>query len=250
MLNGGEIIQLKGRYFLFCGFKKNLVMRDIHSHINEEYYIISKLLNNEKMLQGALNAMLFQSVKLLELNDNLELDLDSSGTRNGLFLNIFDDTIVVKIVELQETLTTWQLKKQMLDSNTKELPELLTTEEVLAIIADKEKNEEYIPVLKKKIIREFFLDVIQLYKGTLYYEQVANAFSRYVDDARPIKFTRNCHVFRNDSLKQFYFVVQLNSEMKLYAVTNMNDIEGTVHALAQRGKFFSKYENTETIRIF
>lgn len=249
MLNGGEIIQLKGRYFLFCGFEKNAVMHDIHSHINEEYYTISKLSNNEKMLQGALNAMLFQSVKLLELNENLELDL-GSVTRNGLFLNIFDDTIVVKIVDLQETLTTWQLKKQLLDSNTNELPELLTTEEVLVIIADKETKEEYIPVLKKKIIREFFLDVIQLYKGTVYYEQVANAFSRYIDEAHPIKFTRNCHVFRNDSLKQFYFFVQLNSEMKLYAVTSIDDIVGTVHALAERGKFFSKYEQLETIRIF
>ena len=248
MLNGGEIIQLKGRYFLFCGFEKKVVMHDIHRCIQKEYYIISKVLNNDIMLQGALNNMLFQSMKLMELNENLALDSSSIIIKNELLFNIFDDTIVVKRVDLKETLNVWNLKKQLLDSNTEELPELLTTEEVLAIISDNEKN--YSNLMKRKIVKEFFLDVIQLYKDTVYYEQVLNAFSRFVGNAKPVQYSRTCHVFRNDKLKQFSFLSQQNSGMLLYAVTSMDDIEGTVHALAQRGRFFFKYEQPETIRIF
>lgn len=248
MLNGGEIIKVNGKYFLFCGYKKNFVMRDIVKHMKEEYYIVSKFLNNETMLHGAINNMIIQSISILELNENMELDENSNKGRRRLFFDVFDDTIVVKKVDLKETLAVWQLKRQLLNSAVRDLPELLTTEEVLDIIDQREQSNEHKSVIETKIIKEFFLDVLHLYKATAYYELVYKTFSPFIGNGKQLNFERTNHVFRNNSLNQFYFVSNRTS-VNVYAVTNIDDIDGTVHALAQRGKLFFKFDNTGVEKV-
>lgn len=107
MLVGGDIIAVKGKNYLFCGLLKKQTEFNIAMVAQNDYFSLSSHI--EELKEDATNNVLCDTVVLYTVNDSLEMDENSIETY--LYVNLFDDSIMVKHIDnIVEYLNIWCTK--------------------------------------------------------------------------------------------------------------------------------------------
>lgn len=238
MLVGGDVIAVKNKNYLFCGFRRTQTEFNIDMVTHNDYFNLSTYI--EEIKEDAINNILYNTAVFYTVNDELELD-ENSKLDIYLYVNLFDDSIRVKHIDnIEDYLGIWRTKLKMLNKeNNPIIPELIDIDKALTLLETKRKQIEKESFL---IFKNFLMDLLVMYENTEYYERIKDFMIYHVKETR--RCITNLNVFQDGN--KFLFLSK-GSVVSLFASVDISDIKGCVLALAKRGKDFHEWETLEKV---
>lgn len=243
MLNGSEIIEVKGRKFLFCGFSKSKIKsRENNSDLAyaTEIIVLSRVLPQLKNY-GYLSMLGAGHASFLSLNENGELDGASKFvSKNKVGVDIFSDVNIIGYMDdMENKIMLWNAKLSLITGTKRTDRTFYTTDEALRLL---QNHLEVYQERDKEVLTNFLIDFVSLYKETPYYDMVRENYLKDLTMDRKsgskydFQFVRKYAIYEKDGY--FYFFVN-QTKCFLCDIIPMNDFDAVLNKFALRSVTFN-----------
>lgn len=236
MLNGGEIIVIGNKKYLFCGFEKQVIEKRSKNwdiSYSTELVVLGRMM--PQMKEKGLVALLgTDNASYISLNEDAKLDGRSKFvSKNKVGITIFSDVDVIGYMEnYEQEVNLWSVKLSMSRNIETKKRTYYTSQETIELM---HKSLRVFKERDKSVFAAFIRDFVKLYENTPYYDTVYAKYEKYfnVYDCFSFSFDTDSHhaVYAKDNM--FYFIYRHSKNVCIHIIL-MEKFDEVLNEFAMR----------------